>query len=149
MTITTVESENYAGFKINVYKINEVFGFEILSVNSYKILKEQGFSDAEEAFIEAEERIDSSDYCDYSLKEHYDIELTDEGEAELKEFLEENFKDFDPDRLGFFVAKLTDSKRDEGIGSAGTLEIDSHYSKTGHPVSFDAGDEYFQVRKLG
>ena len=149
MTITTVESENYAGFKINVYKINEVFGYEILSVNSYKISKEQGFSDAEEAFIEAEERIDSSDYCDYSLKEHYDIEMTEKGEAELKEFLEENFKDFDPDRLSFFVAKLTDSKRDEGIGGTGTLEIDSHYSKTGHPVIFDAGDEYFQVRKLG
>ena len=149
MTITKVESENYAGFKINVYKINEVFGYEILLVNSYKIAKEQGFSDAEEAFIEAEERIDSSDYCDYSLKEHYGIEMTEKGEAELKEFLEENFKDFEPDNLWEFVDELTDNKRDAGVGSVGTLEIGCHYSITGHPVIFDAGDEYFQVRKFG
>lgn len=80
--------------------------------------------------------------------ENYDIELTAKGEQELREFLEENFKDFDPDRLWVFVEKLTDDKRDAGVGCTGIFEIDSHYSKTGYPVIFHAGDEYFQIRKL-
>lgn len=79
--------------------------------------------------------------------ENYDIELTAKGEQELKDFLEENFKDFDPDRLWVFVEKLTDSKRDAGIGGTGTLEISSYNSKVGYPVTFDAGDEYFQIRE--
>jgi len=154
MTITNCEteeyaSENYFGFKINVYKINEVFGYEILSVNSYKIAEEQGFSDAVEAFIEAEERIYSSEYCAYSLKEHYGIEMTDEGETELMEFLEENFKDFDPDDLLEFVDELTDDKIKAGVGHNGIIQIDQEDSKTGSTKTFGLGDEYFHVRKFG
>ncbi|WP_422538914.1 hypothetical protein [Bartonella apihabitans] len=143
MTSTKVETKYYANYGITIYKIGKVFGYEIFSLNSYKIAIEVGFISAEDAFKTAEKKL-YEDLCD-----QYDIELTKRGVEELREFLEENFKDFDPDRLGFFVEELTDSKRDEGIGGTGTLEIDSHYSKTGHPVIFDAGDEYFQVRKLG
>ena len=144
MTITTV-NDIYCGCLISVSKqeADAKFRYDIFILDKRCISSGDGFESVEAALTAAREKIDDD------LLEQYDIELTERGEAELKEFLEENFTDFDPDRLGFFVAKLTDSKRDEGIGSAGTLEIDSHYSKTGHPVSFDAGDEYFQVRKLG
>jgi len=139
MNTTTVKCEDYFGYEINVYKTDELFGYVILSVNAFRIASEQGFSTAEEALEIAKEKLDDG------LGEQYDIELTANGEQELKEFLEENFKNFDPDRLWVFVEKLTDDKRDAGVGSVGALEIDSYYSKTGRPVIFDAGDEYFQV----
>lgn len=144
MTITTVD-DIYCGCLIAVSKqeADAKFRYDIFILDKRCISSGYGFESVEAALTAAREKIDDD------LLEQYDIELTERGEAELKEFLEENFKDFDTDRLWVFVEELTDSKRDEGIGSAGTMEIDSHYSITGHPVIFDAGDEYFQVRKLG
>ena len=144
MTITTVD-DIYCGCLIAVSKqeADAKFRYDIFILDKRCISSGDGFASVEAALTAAREKIDDD------LLEQYDIELTERGEAELKEFLEENFKDFDSDRLWVFVEELTDSKRDEGIGSAGTMEIDSHYSITGHPVIFDAGDEYFQVRKLG
>lgn len=141
----TVTYDRYCGCLIEVreQEADAKFRYDIFILDKRCICSGKGFESIEAALAAAREKLDDD------LLEQYDIELTRDGEAELKEFLEENFKDFDPDRLGFFVEELTDSKRDEGIGGTGTLEIDSHYSKTGHPVSFDAGDEYFQIRKLG
>ena len=142
----TVTYDRYCGCLIAVreQEADAKFRYDIFILEKRCICSGKGFESIEAALAAAREKLDD----DFVL-EQYDIQLTRDGEAELKEFLEENFKDFDPDRLGFFVEELTDSKRDEGIGGTGTLEIDSHYSKTGHPIIFDAGDEYFQIRKLG
>jgi len=143
MTSTKVETKYYANYGITIYKIGKVFGYEIFSLNSYKIAIEVGFISAEDAFKTAEKKL-YEDLCD-----QYDIELTKRGVEELREFLEENFKNFDPQHLGTFVEELTDDKRDSGMGRCGTVEISQRNSKFGDRKTFNLGDEYFQVRKFG
>lgn len=139
----TVTYDNYCGCLIEVreQKADAKFRYDIFILEKKCICSGKGFESVEAALTAAREKLDDD------LLEQYDIELTDEGEADLKEFLEENFNDFDPDRLWVFVEKLTDSKRDAGIGGTGALEISRYYSQAGYPVTFDAGDEYFQIRE--
>lgn len=139
MTTTTVKCEDYSGYEINVYKTDELFGYVILSVNAFRIASEQGFSTAEEALETAKEKLDDG------LGEQFDIELTVKGEQDLKEFLEENFKNFDPDRLWVFVAELTDDKRNAGIGYDGMIEISEYNSTSGHTITYNLPEENFQV----
>ena len=141
----TVTYDRYCGCLIEVreQEADAKFRYDIFILEKRCICSGKGFESIEAALSAAREKLDDD------LLEQYDIELTDEGEAELKEFLEENFKDFDPDRLWVFVQELVDCKRDQGEGDGSSIEIDSRHSKSGHTITFDAGDEYFQVRKLG
>ena len=141
----TVTYESYRGLLIAVreQEADAKFRYDIFILDKRCICSGKGFESIEAALAAAREKLDDD------LLEQYDIELTRDGEAELKEFLEENFKDFDPDRLGFFVEELEGSKRYQGVGRASSIEIDSRHSKSGHTITFDAGDEYFQIRKLG
>lgn len=139
----TIKSEIYGGYEIDIYKIDKLFNYDIFSVNKYKIHCGKSFKTAEEALQTAKDELDDS------LLEKFDIELNEKGEEELKSFLAENVKTFDPDddnQFFAYVGAITDSKRDAGVGNEGTIEIKVGKGY-GNVAIFKAGDECFQVVK--
>ena len=138
----TITYDSYCGFLIEVReKANKGFCYDIFKLENQCVRSGEVLTSVQAALARAKQKIDDE------LMERYDIELNLAGRADLKEFLKENVKDFDPNdenELNYYAEQITDQKRDEGVGGNAILEIKVGESY-GNVKIFCAPDCYFRV----
>lgn len=141
--VWTVTYDLYRGFLIKVQKARDEGGFtyDIFKLKNRRVGGGRLVANVERALEKARQKIDDR------LVDRYDVELNEEGQADLKAFLEENVRNFDPnDDSQFFryVTEITDSKREAGATASGNIEIPGN-GDYGSAKIYDAPDDYFDV----
>jgi len=141
--VWTVTYDLYHGFLIKVQKAIDEGGFtyDIFKLKNRRVGGGRLVASVERALEKARQKIDDR------LVDRYDIELNEEGQADLKAFLEENDRNFDPnDDSQFFryVAEITDSKREAGATIQASIEIRGN-GNYGSAKIYSAPDDYFDI----
>lgn len=146
MSATVIATENYDGLRIDIYQTTGTYGYNVFSVNNYRVCSDEGYFTSDDAMEAAKEKLDRE------IAVYYDIALTDHGKERLRKFLEENFY-FSQNALSYYTDKfaleLEDAKYEAGIGYPGIIKIHAYdrQCRNSKDQTYSADDSFFRVVK--
>ena len=82
MSATVIATENYDGLRIDIYQTTGTYGYNVFSVNNYRVCSDEGYFTSDDAMEAAKEKLDRE------IAVYYDIALTDHGKERLRKFFE-------------------------------------------------------------